>query len=158
LKLEKKSCGGLHDDGEVKGCVTEVAGQIDSHLFGLENMLPAGAAEGDGEVVHIGLGVELSRRDRKVHQFETGQGTLDQLGYPLGRADFEELWRLAEKKRLSERRANAKDPACTPQATLVFDLSRVDITLRFVELERDGIGWSHNLEVTPDQRIQFFEG
>src|ERR1039458_2504637 len=111
-------------------------------------MLPAGAAEGDGEVMHVRLGVESGGRDRKGHELKAGKGALHKLGYPLGRAYFDELWRLAEDDRISERGADAQYPSRTPQAALVLYLSRVDVTVRFVELESDGVGWGHNLEVT----------
>jgi len=120
-------------------------------------MLPAGAAERDGEVVHVRLGVERGGRDRKVHELQAGKGALDKLGDTLGGADFDQHRRLAQEERIGDRGADAQDPSRTPQAALVLYLSRVDVTVRLAELESDGVGRGHNLQVTPDQSIQLSE-
>ena len=65
------------------------------------------------------------------------------------------VWR--RMTRVSERGADAKDPSRTPQAALVLYLSRIDVTVRLAELESDGVGWGHNLQVAPDQSIQLPE-
>lgn len=70
--------------------------------------------------MHIRLGVERRGRNRKVQEFKARKCALDQLAHAFGRADFDEFWRLAEKHSVSDRGANAKDPAGTPEATLVF--------------------------------------
>ena len=108
--------------------------------------------------MHIRLGVQRGGRDRKVHQLQAGQGALDQLANPLGRADFKQLRSLAQQNRVGERGTDAEDPSRTPQAAFALHVGQINVRLGPAELESDAVRWSHDFEVTPDQRIHIPEG
>ena len=56
--------------------------------FGLEYMLPAGAAERNGEIVHVRMSMKRGRRNGQMHELKPGQRALNQLCDTLGRADL----------------------------------------------------------------------
>src|SRR5580692_326826 len=101
-KLGKKSCGGLRDDGEFKGCVSQIAGHINANILGLKYMLPACACEGNGEVVHVRMSMKRGGRNGQMHELHAGQRALNQFCHTFGGADFDELRRLTEDQRVSD--------------------------------------------------------
>jgi len=91
LKLGWSSCGCLQNDGQVKGCVAKVARQVHANLLGLQNMLPARAAEGNGKIMHVGLRMQSRGRTGRCINSRPGSARCTSFETPSAEHTFTSL-------------------------------------------------------------------
>src|SRR5579862_2771264 len=149
------SCAGLRDDSNFKIGVADIAWDIDSDLPCLQNVLPASSRCVDREVVHIRLRRKSWWWHLHIRQLQSWERPLHKLTYSLSRAEFDDLRHQADDCRIAHIRTHTQYPSRSPQTTFVVDRSRMDVHLRFLEIERNRIRWNDDLKVSANMFVEF---